>query len=488
MEATYRRDGEHNYMILQAPDEMQGNEYQVRMLLVNEIPGLLRCKLRRIDGEVFFYYDITSRQPLSRIFEHRAAGYEDIRAVVQAAGRTLAGIARYLLADEGLILDPELIYMDVETKEVSFCYLPFFSGDITEAFRSLSEYLLKTLDHEDEQAVLWGYRLYSGTIEENYSIRAVIEGVQEKSEKYRKERENSLPVEEKGKKDSKEKEKEIREEKLAVRQMMTGQEQLAKRENRKKKIRLGAVAVFGILGTGALLFLHALTLTQAGGIFFLGAGIFYYVCMGRKDERTGEKRLSGEKDGGLRQRWIKSREKRSSQARQKKEKCAGEIEGYDGYEKESCGGERIKYSGIEEEAKAQQFCKREIFQEEEICDFQEDSEEEVYGQTTLLGGGRKGACPMLISSNPDIRENAVIDKEKFVIGKLKGQVDMALNLPVISRIHAEIERKEGKYFLIDLNSMNGTYLNGERLEANEYRQLHTGDEIYFAGAGYYFKE
>lgn len=81
-----------------------------------------------------------------------------------------------------------------------------------------------------------------------------------------------------------------------------------------------------------------------------------------------------------------------------------------------------------------------------------------------------------------------IDKERFVIGKMKGQVDMVLNLPMISRIHAEIEKREGAYFLVDLNSTNGTFLNGERLEANEYRQLHTGDEICFAGAGYYFKE
>ena len=61
MEATYRRDSEHNYMILKSDEKLHGNEYQVRMLLGNEIPGLLRCKLRMIDGEAYFYYDITSR-------------------------------------------------------------------------------------------------------------------------------------------------------------------------------------------------------------------------------------------------------------------------------------------------------------------------------------------------------------------------------------------------------------------------------------------
>lgn len=81
MEVMYRRDGEQNYMVWKAPEDLQGNEYQVRMLLVNEIPGLLRCRLRKINGEAYLYYEITSKQPLTRVFEHRAAGAEDIRAL-----------------------------------------------------------------------------------------------------------------------------------------------------------------------------------------------------------------------------------------------------------------------------------------------------------------------------------------------------------------------------------------------------------------------
>ena len=159
MEATYRRDSEHNYMILKSDEKLHGNEYQVRMLLGNEIPGLLRCKLRMIDGEAYFYYDITSRQPLSRILRQHPASSEDIRAIASGLVKALDGIERYLLAEEGLLLEPDFLYMDVETKEISFCYLPFFQKNFSEAFRELAEYLLKSLNHEDDQAVLWGYQL-----------------------------------------------------------------------------------------------------------------------------------------------------------------------------------------------------------------------------------------------------------------------------------------------------------------------------------------
>ena len=159
MEATYRRDSEHNYMILKSDEKLHGNEYQVRMLLGNEIPGLLRCKLRMIDGEAYFYYDITSRQPLSRVLGQHPASSEDIRAIASGLVKAQDGIERYLLAEEGLLLEPDFLYMDVETKEISFCYLPFFQKNFSEAFRELAEYLLKSLNHEDDQAVLWGYQL-----------------------------------------------------------------------------------------------------------------------------------------------------------------------------------------------------------------------------------------------------------------------------------------------------------------------------------------
>ena len=38
MDVSYRRDKDHNNMILDAPGELPGEEYQVRMLLGNHIP------------------------------------------------------------------------------------------------------------------------------------------------------------------------------------------------------------------------------------------------------------------------------------------------------------------------------------------------------------------------------------------------------------------------------------------------------------------
>jgi hypothetical protein len=49
----------------------------------------------------------------------------------------------------------------------------------------------------------------------------------------------------------------------------------------------------------------------------------------------------------------------------------------------------------------------------------------------------------------------------------------------VSLIHSVIRRGDGLLNLIDLGSVNGTYLNGQRLIPNQPRVLRDGDEIKF---------
>ncbi|MGH4050564.1 MAG: FHA domain-containing protein [Clostridium sp.] len=53
-------------------------------------------------------------------------------------------------------------------------------------------------------------------------------------------------------------------------------------------------------------------------------------------------------------------------------------------------------------------------------------------------------------------------KDKITIGRAKG-IDISLKHPSLSREHASIFKRDNIYFIEDLNSTNGTYLNGEYL-------------------------
>jgi pSer/pThr/pTyr-binding forkhead associated (FHA) protein len=57
---------------------------------------------------------------------------------------------------------------------------------------------------------------------------------------------------------------------------------------------------------------------------------------------------------------------------------------------------------------------------------------------------------------------------------------------VISRIHARVIRRENGWFLEDLNSRNGTYVNG-KLTAPGGTPLSDGDKVRFADEGFIFR-
>lgn len=82
------------------------------------------------------------------------------------------------------------------------------------------------------------------------------------------------------------------------------------------------------------------------------------------------------------------------------------------------------------------------------------------------------------------KENGKHEKYIFThfpitIGKLEGEVDCQLNDTSISRIHAKIIKKENVIKLQDLDSTNGTFVNGVRLYPGEEITIQRKDEIQF---------
>ena len=63
---------------------------------------------------------------------------------------------------------------------------------------------------------------------------------------------------------------------------------------------------------------------------------------------------------------------------------------------------------------------------------------------------------------------------RAVLGR-STEVDIALEHKDISREHACIEQREGMFFISDMGSTNGTFVNGSRLDTAV--ALQQGDEI-----------
>lgn len=83
-------------------------------------------------------------------------------------------------------------------------------------------------------------------------------------------------------------------------------------------------------------------------------------------------------------------------------------------------------------------------------------------------------------------QDILIMKRTFIIGKNSDYVDFCISgNNAVSRIHANIQWDKGRYFIHDCNSVNGTYVNGQRITAAGVELTH-GSNILFANEAMLF--
>lgn len=70
---------------------------------------------------------------------------------------------------------------------------------------------------------------------------------------------------------------------------------------------------------------------------------------------------------------------------------------------------------------------------------------------------------------------APVAGERLTIGREGGASDVTLSMPGVSRLHCEIVRMQDGYGIVDLGSTNGTRLNGEQLVPYKLYPLQEGD-------------
>lgn len=92
---------------------------------------------------------------------------------------------------------------------------------------------------------------------------------------------------------------------------------------------------------------------------------------------------------------------------------------------------------------------------------------------------------MLLYEGTDNRENIPLMQPLVKIGKGKG-VDAKIEKGTISHFHAQINHEQDTFYIEDLNSTNGTFVNGEGLTYKERKKLAINDIVQFADIRYRF--
>ena len=461
MRTEFRRDMDHNYLILQEDITVDTSAYQVRMLAGNVIPSILKCRIQSLDGSQFFSYDITSKQPLSVLYEEKKFRIKDLQMVLGGFVNVMEELTEFLMNPEQLILRPEYIYLDIESQKVYFCCLPGFYREIQQQFRELTEYILPKLDHEDERAVVLGYGIYKKALEPGFQLETVKAAVYRKEE-IKKEK-SDFRIKEKPENKA---ERENEEQEVVQWQEISEQNEKEEKKNifKNRKIKSAAVCAAGLLLLLAVLAASTLgyipwlsvEIAIAAGMLMLGLGALLVWIFEKKKRKQENEEIWKKKSN----KTLPEREMALHEAKRSEDLSEKWGQGEDHVETElgETGALFDKTLG----------------------------EDRVLGETVVLSTGQQQGPASFVSREPGELATIYLDRDLMVVGKLVNAADAVIPVPTVSRVHARIRKKDDGYYLTDLNSRNGTAVNGIMLKGNEEYLLQDEDEVDFAQARYVF--
>lgn len=446
----------HNYLILYGEDEINTDSYQVRMLVGNVIPSLLKCRIQGMDGRFLVYFDITSKQALSVLYEEKKMGVEDLRLIFGGFVKAMEDAAEYLMNPGQFIISPEYIYTDIEKQEIYFCMMPGYEKDIKEQFQFLTEYILPKIDHQDQDAVILGYGVYKRAMEDSFHLEHIKEELyktqgqqgttttkaeQMKTESEQRQESEDFNPEEEGFWENEE-----------INQEFVRDGEKSKRLSLPQKtgvIVLAAILLCGIAAITLMGYLPYLeTGTILGIIIVLVACVMLFVYVSKIKKKPGELRQGREEE------------------RDKPKGITGKVP-TDQTDQSQNTIKSVVKSTNKPVVKSSQL-------------------HADYGETVVLSAGAVSGPASLVSKEPGELATIYINEDLTVIGKLETACDAVISLPTVSRIHAKIKKKEDAYYLTDMNSRNGTAVNGRLLLPDEEYRLEPEDEVDFAQARYIF--
>ncbi|MBQ3545507.1 MAG: FHA domain-containing protein [Lachnospiraceae bacterium] len=123
--------------------------------------------------------------------------------------------------------------------------------------------------------------------------------------------------------------------------------------------------------------------------------------------------------------------------------------------------------------------------EEDISEYTGDDEEEYDNETILVSDIIKTSDRKLLSLTD--KNDIIITGYPFIIGKLNARADYILDDKLISRLHLKIHREGEEFYIEDMNSKNGSFLNDIQLSPYEMKKMEIGDKITIAKYDYIFR-
>ncbi|MCI6648702.1 MAG: FHA domain-containing protein [Lachnospiraceae bacterium] len=439
MDVSYQRSPNRSYMILSG--EESGEGYEEEMLRQNAVTLLLSFYMIELDKGLQVWYDITRLRSVRDIVRQEGVTVENIYMFLNGIATAFSMLSQYLISQKNIIIDPDTVYFDRETPPgVRLCYCPLVHEDYSAQLQGLMSFFMEEVDHEKDQITKLVYELYE-MCQDPVSLEELVD---------------------------------------AVRREMP--------DDINEKAVIKDISFDGPISREPGEFSVQQDLEQS------------YLSKDAEPSSTSKDR-----------KLFSSKERRTFTP--SKDRMISEYSS-DPYEEEQAVipkkkakrwdnmslGERIKGFFAEKFPVLAKTGKKGRKNQEDQSDaphdfsqdFVFDPDTDILTKTVFMKPENEndhtseaGFQGVLIYDGKGEEQNHYINGSSFRIGSQENDNEAVLHSKVVSRHHAMITKSGSSFFIEDLNSTNGTYVNGTLLPYRDKVKLKKMDQIVFADVAYH---
>lgn len=434
----YESQGAKNYVYTETEEAI--SKYQVKMMESNEIPGLLPMHRTVFNGVHKLSYDVTKQRRLREVLQGRELSGSAAKKFLIELLEALLEIEVYFLLYNRVVLDIDYIYLDAKG-QIGMIYVPYQGKELLTS-ESIREFYKILLDYLADDNDGYSTSLFRYLNKQDFTIAGLLEclkgGVA--AEPVKQPQYNAAlqqpssqtpylqPLESSDVKEEKKKPA------FAFDMKFKKEEQEKNRKNETKKEPVKPLDEV-VSQNG-----------NVGGFGFVVPGMENAGKQEKKEpvpvkEKAEKKNLFGGLFGGKKEE-VRSKERQQPDAPQPMVEPKPIPRGVPGQKQEEWKGtitlDEAKPSG------------------------------------TVMLGSDSGMAYLMHRGN-----HVMISHFPFSIGRNQG-MDYPINLPVVSQKHAVINSKNGKYYVVDENSANHTYINGRQIPPYTECEIQSEDVLRFA--------
>lgn len=500
LKISYVNDVNTTYKVIEMGQEHELIDYQVDMIRNNQVDGLLKIDSRFVNNDLHLYYDVTSKQSLEDYMKRIQWGKKETLDFIEQLIQIILKAESYLLDSSSILIDSSNIYLDPQTRRLALVYLPVKMeqsiNDLIKAF--LIQWIVYDASFKKEETDALLSQLLNALKDSQFNLKTFQKEIGNMQIHQLSEKKENVPSVAKPKEKKKPESLEtfipdsqpvyqapVIQKGSAIKHQEPKETAITyKTKKRFKKSVLLLAGISQVLICLVLALFGEKIIAFAGGdsTSFMGLGMLVLVIEALIFRRVFNVNSMEEVKISTSGKKSKRKQKKKNAVQHNDNRVSNsQPQGHDRIVMNKRVVEPVK---VEKSAPVQRRISNKVVENETTLLRQEFSQRQDLEETTLLS--ELTMQPYLTFLSNTGMERIDLLKEQFIIGRQQGIVDYVVQENAIGRMHAEISTEHGCYYIKDLNSRNGTFLNGARLIGDQKETLNHGDVIKLANLDFTF--